>query len=166
MPDLSTFTISLPDLSDLTFKGFDWLYKKKMIPEIRQIYFNRETGYTTIVWEDGSDATVVRCGDGETFEDYMGFCAAIVKKLFGSTSAAKKMMENKDSEKVKAKKEAARQKAAEETRAKEEANRARNERKAEALFRKSFGMIQKLMPQPNIEDLINGLFEKEEDDGK
>lgn len=46
-------------------------------------------------WSDG-DKTVVKCGPNEMFDRYAGFCAVIVKKLFGSTSAAKKAMTRMD----------------------------------------------------------------------
>lgn len=133
--------------------------RTKKIPEIRQIYFNRKTGHTTIVWSDGSDATVVRCGDGETFEDYMGFCAAIAKKLFGSTSAAKKVMETKDAEKAKEKKEAIRQKNAEKARKVEENNRAKKELANQKLVDKCIEQLAKSLG--NCFDLFS-----QEDDGK
>ena len=39
------------------------------------------------------DKTVVKCSGDDTPSRYAGFCAAIVKKLFGSSSAAKKTMD-------------------------------------------------------------------------
>lgn len=46
---------------------------------------------TIVLWDDG-DKTVVSCGDDEEFDNYTGFLAALAKKLYGSTSRAKKMV--------------------------------------------------------------------------
>lgn len=64
------------------------------IPPIHRVVFDEHNG-TTIQWGDGS-RTHVRCGQGEKFERYAGFMAAVCKKLFGSTSAAKRIMDRKD----------------------------------------------------------------------
>lgn len=59
------------------------------IPDIDHIVFS---GPATIVfWEDGTK-TVVKCMEGEKNERYAGFAAACMKKLFGSTSRAKSVM--------------------------------------------------------------------------
>ena len=60
------------------------------IPEIDHVVFS---GRATIVfWEDGTK-TVVKCMEGEKFERYAGFAAACMKKMFGSTSRAKSVMD-------------------------------------------------------------------------
>ena len=60
------------------------------IPEIDHVVFS---GPATIVfWEDGTK-TIVKCMEGEKFERYAGFAAACMKKMFGSTSRAKSVME-------------------------------------------------------------------------
>ena len=46
---------------------------------------------TIVLWDDG-DKTIVSCGDDEEFDNYTGFLAALAKKLYGSTSRAKKMV--------------------------------------------------------------------------
>lgn len=59
------------------------------IPDIRRVVFS---GPATIVfWEDNTK-TVVKCMAGEKFEYYAGFAAACMKKMFGSTSRAKAIM--------------------------------------------------------------------------
>lgn len=59
------------------------------IPDIDYVIFN---GPATIVfWGDGTK-TVVKCMKGEKFERYAGFMAACMKKMFGSTSRAKAIM--------------------------------------------------------------------------
>lgn len=46
---------------------------------------------TIILWSDGAK-TIATCGDEDHFDHYAGFCAAITKYVFGSTSKAKKIM--------------------------------------------------------------------------
>ena len=59
------------------------------IPDIERVVYS---GPATIVfWADG-DKTVVKCMEGEKFERYAGFAAACMKKMFGSTSRAKAIM--------------------------------------------------------------------------
>lgn len=48
-------------------------------------------GKTIVIWPDDSK-TIVSCGDGDQYDEYAGFCAALAKKIFGSTSAAKRVM--------------------------------------------------------------------------
>lgn len=63
------------------------------IPGIDRILFNDPA--TIVFWEDGTK-TVVKCMAGEKFERYAGFAAAVMKKMFGSTSAAKSFMNGMD----------------------------------------------------------------------
>ncbi len=59
------------------------------IPDIDRVVFS---GPATIVfWMDGTK-TVVKCMEDEKFERYAGFAAACMKKMFGSTSRAKAIM--------------------------------------------------------------------------
>lgn len=48
--------------------------------------------YTHVFWPDGS-MTSVRLGEGEEYDEYTAFCAAVVKKMFGATHKAKKFLE-------------------------------------------------------------------------
>ena len=59
------------------------------IPDIERVVFNPPA--TIVFWADG-EKTVVRCMEGQPFEQYAGFAAACMKKLFGSTSRAKAIM--------------------------------------------------------------------------
>lgn len=69
----------------------------------KKVFFNGK--HTTLVWHDGSKTTVGVAPD-EEFDEYTGFCTAIVKKLFGSSNEAKKFMDRvKIVQKPKAKKE-------------------------------------------------------------
>ena len=58
------------------------------VPAVKRIVYNDPA--TIVFWQDGTK-TVVKCMDGEPFEKYAGFCAALAKKVFGSTSKAKKV---------------------------------------------------------------------------
>lgn len=60
---------------------------------INKVIFNDPK--TIILWSDGSK-TVVSCKNGESFDKYSGFCAAVTKKIFGSTSHAKKILNEKE----------------------------------------------------------------------
>ena len=79
---------------------FDRTFSKlRSIPEIKMVSYNGTA--TTIHWVDGTK-TSVRCGQGESFDKYTGFMAAVCKKLFGSTTAAKKIRSRVDVESLKA----------------------------------------------------------------
>ena len=56
---------------------------------IKQIIYSGPK--TIVIWKDGSK-TIVSCGEGDQYDEYAGFCAAITKKIFSSTSKAKKIM--------------------------------------------------------------------------
>lgn len=61
------------------------------IPDIVRVVFSDPA--TIVFWEDGTK-TVVKCMKGERFERYAGFAAACMKKMFGSTSRAKAVMDS------------------------------------------------------------------------
>lgn len=125
------------------------------LPGIASVQFNEPKRTTTIIWDDGSDATVVRCGEDETYQRYVGFCAAIVKKLFG-TAGAKHMIDEKDVDLIKARrqKEAAERKAAKlaEEKAAHERNVAKRAKRyydTDAdLLRELIDMVNKLSKEP------------------
>lgn len=66
---------------------------KKTLPEIKKVIYSGNK--TIVLWADNTK-TIVSCREGETFDQYMGFCAAVTKKLFGSTSKIKKTIEKKN----------------------------------------------------------------------
>lgn len=47
---------------------------------------------TIVIWSDGSK-TIVSCSENDMYDGYAGFCAAVAKKMFGSTSQVKKIIE-------------------------------------------------------------------------
>lgn len=49
---------------------------------------------TIVIWEDGTK-TIVGCAEGQEYDEYAGFCAALAKKIFGTTAKAKRMMNNR-----------------------------------------------------------------------
>lgn len=66
---------------------------KKTLPEIKKVIYSGNK--TIVLWADNTK-TIVSCREGETFDQYMGFCAAVTKKLFSSTSKIKKTIEKKN----------------------------------------------------------------------
>ncbi len=61
---------------------------------VQKVIFNNPK--TIVFWSDGSK-TIVSCREGDTFDNYAGFCAAVTKKILGSTSHAKKILNDKES---------------------------------------------------------------------
>jgi hypothetical protein len=92
--------------SEMTNLSFDDL---KKVPETIDVPFNDPVAYsvplvdrvvfsgpaTTIIWSDGQKTTV-KCSEGQEYDRYAGFCAAVCKRLFGSTLEAKKILDNHD----------------------------------------------------------------------
>ncbi len=57
--------------------------------KVKKILYN---GPATIVyWADG-EKTVVKCMDADTFDPMAGFCAALAKRVYGSTGAVKQII--------------------------------------------------------------------------
>ena len=54
---------------------------------IHQVIFSGSK--TIVVWKDGTK-TMVSCFEGDQYDRYAGFCAAIAKRIYGSTSNIKK----------------------------------------------------------------------------
>lgn len=98
-PDGKEAEISISD--DCT----DWF--RFSIPYVKSVIFSGPA--TTIMWEDGTKTTV-KCASDQQFDKYAGFCACVCKKLFGSTFAAKRVMDENDVEKIRAAREAEKEK--------------------------------------------------------
>lgn len=60
--------------------------KLQFIPKRINFRKKNDNYYTDILWEDGT-VTVVKLREGEDFDEYAAFCAALAKKVFGSTNA-------------------------------------------------------------------------------
>ena len=65
---------------------------KSTVPGIKKVIYSSMK--TIILWDDNTK-TIVSCREGDIFDPYMGFCAAVMKKLFGSTSKIKKTIKEK-----------------------------------------------------------------------
>ena len=63
-------------------------------PKVKRVVYHEPA--TIVFWTDDTK-TVVKCIDGQPYEKYAGFCAAVTKKIFGGTSTAKKIAGAKDS---------------------------------------------------------------------
>lgn len=75
------------------------LTNRTFAPTPKKVIFSG--GKTIVIWEDGTK-TVVSCMEGDEFDEYSGFCAALAKKLYGSTTRAKKIMnKNKKVDEIK-----------------------------------------------------------------
>ena len=78
------------------------------IPDIKKVAFDDANHKTTIVWGDGQHTTVTNTS-GNPDDHYAGFCTAVCKKLFGSTTAVIKTMHTFDVDEVAQKKKAQRE---------------------------------------------------------
>jgi hypothetical protein len=61
-----------------------------MFAKPKQVFLNGN--HTTLVWPNG-EKTTVGVGPDTEYDEYAGFCAAIVKKLFGSSREAEKFLD-------------------------------------------------------------------------
>lgn len=68
------------------------------IPDVNRIIFNPPA--TIVFWDDGTK-TVVKCMEDQPYEKYAGFAMACMKKMFGSTSRAKAIMNECDMDNLK-----------------------------------------------------------------
>ena len=59
------------------------------LPQIKKVIYSGPK--TIILWADNTK-TIVSCGEADSYDYYSGFCAAVVKKLFSSTTHAKKVL--------------------------------------------------------------------------
>ena len=72
-------------------KCSEYIKVKADIPGmIDRVIFNDPA--TIILWKDGSKTVVKRSAD-DTWDPEKGFCMAVIKKLYGSTSFIKRFME-------------------------------------------------------------------------
>ena len=92
----------LDDYEVVDEDGFDGIWGSYPpfwgVPDIKRIVFNDPA--TIVFWDDGTK-TVFKTCEGDKFERYMGFAMACMKKMFGSTMAAKNVMEEFDTENMK-----------------------------------------------------------------
>lgn len=65
---------------------------KKEIPTVERILFYNNDRTTVVFWKDGTKTTAV-CENGREPEKYDGFIACLAKKIYGSTSQVKSVIE-------------------------------------------------------------------------
>lgn len=69
--------------------------KKNVKPyEVKQIIFNKKKNATTIFWADGT-VTVIKKKEGDPWDEQAAFGQALAKKVYGSTSSVRKIIERK-----------------------------------------------------------------------
>lgn len=89
------FPSTLPMRTEISVYDLE-LYEEKENTEMKEakavtpkrINFRKKNDdyYTDVLWEDGT-VTVVKLREVEDFDEYAAFCAALAKKVFGSTNA-------------------------------------------------------------------------------
>jgi hypothetical protein len=80
-------------------------YDLKNITNLQPKSIKYDKNYTTVTWNDGTKTTV-RCSNEDDYSRYTGFCSALAKKIFGTSSQVRKIVETKDEEIEIAKKKA------------------------------------------------------------
>jgi hypothetical protein len=60
---------------------------------VKSIKFDKK--YTTVTWNDDTK-TRVACSEEDEYSRYEAFCAALAKKIFGTSSQVRKIVETKD----------------------------------------------------------------------
>ena len=62
--------------------------------EVKQIIFNKKKNTTTVLWADGT-VTVIKKKEGDPWDEQAAFAQALAKKVYGSTSSVRKIVEKK-----------------------------------------------------------------------
>lgn len=94
-PDIVEVTMSVPSWPACDAHFIKSTSKKhtvggRSIPQLpKRIIFS---GPKTIVFWHDDTKTIVSCAEDEEYDPYNAFCAAVVKKMFGTTSAAKSFL--------------------------------------------------------------------------
>lgn len=79
-------TALITDLTALPLKNIQNL-------QVKSIKFDKK--FTTVTWEDGT-TTRVGCMLEDEYNKYEAFCAALAKRIYGSTSGVKHIVDTKD----------------------------------------------------------------------
>ena len=130
------------------------------IPCVDRVIFSGPA--TIVIFTDGTKS-MVKCMEGEKFERYAGFCAAIMKRLFGSTTAAKNLMEEHDVARIAEAREAERREKEAEKRRKEkreevESQNAFIEAVAETIYAKLIEReAERMMSNPSVQAVYSSL---------
>lgn len=62
--------------------------------EVKQIIFNKKKNATTVLWADGT-VTVIKKKEDDPWDEQAAFAQALAKKVYGSTSSVRKIVEKK-----------------------------------------------------------------------
>ena len=65
---------------------------KNFYPRPKRIYYDETAGVTVVMWKDGTK-TIVRAAENDKHDAYLGYCAALAKKIHGTNSALKRDIE-------------------------------------------------------------------------
>ena len=76
-----------------TLSFSDIMWKSNESPQVKSIKYDKN--YTTVTWNDGTKTTV-RCSNEDDYSRYTGFCSALAKKIFGTSSQVRKIVETKN----------------------------------------------------------------------
>jgi hypothetical protein len=101
-----TFADLTPQSRSITIEDLS-LYPLKNITNLQPKSIKYDKNYTTVTWNDGTKTTV-RCSNEDDYSRYTGFCSALAKKIFGTSSQVRKIVETKNEEIELAKKKAER----------------------------------------------------------
>lgn len=70
-------------------------WKENVNPyEVKQIIFNKKKNATTVLWADGT-VTVIKKKEDDPWDEQAAFAQALAKKVYGSTSSVRKIVEKK-----------------------------------------------------------------------
>lgn len=87
---LDTAQLTRTDEHNRGLRPSEQKFWQKLTPclKVKRVIYSNPA--TIVLWQDGTKS-VVKCMDGQPYDEYSGFCSAVVKKVFGSTSKAKKI---------------------------------------------------------------------------
>ena len=67
--------------------------KEKFTPKRINFRSKKDEYYTDVLWADGT-VTVVKLKENDDFDEHTAFCAALAKKIFGSSNAVNTIVKN------------------------------------------------------------------------
>lgn len=104
-----------------------------------RIYYY-DNDYTTVLWDDGK-RTTVKLSDDDIYDEYSAFCAALAKRIYGSNSRIKKIIQTQGRF----------------SRSKEEKKARKKERKERAEMKSASTALK------NLNDALRSIFKDEEE---
>ena len=61
-------------------------------PKPKKVYYDNAAGITVVLWKDNTK-TIVKAAKDDAHDAYLGYCAALAKKIHGTNSALKRDLE-------------------------------------------------------------------------